>query len=56
MDKVTVYKDNAGEWRWKRQSENGEVVSTSSEGYVDKRYALLQAERLNDIVEIVVDE
>jgi uncharacterized protein YegP (UPF0339 family) len=37
LDKWTLYKDKAGEWRWRRQSPNGEIVAASSEGY--KNYA-----------------
>jgi uncharacterized protein YegP (UPF0339 family) len=57
MDKVTVFKDAAGEWRWHRQSENGEVVSTSGEGYLDKGHAQQMARDVNsdDVVVIVAD-
>jgi len=32
-DTVYFYRDAAGEWRWKRQSPNGNIVSDSGEGY-----------------------
>lgn len=47
MDKVTVYQDAAGEFRWRRQSENGQVVSGSGEGYESHSWARQQAEALN---------
>ena len=28
-----IYKDNAGEWRWKFTAKNGKIISVSSEGY-----------------------
>lgn len=31
---VKIYPDNANEWRWRRISENGRIVSESGEGYV----------------------
>lgn len=31
---LQFYKDQAGEWRWRVYSANGEIVSTASEGYV----------------------
>lgn len=31
--KVVIYKDEAGEWRWRREAANGEPVSNSGEGY-----------------------
>ena len=33
MDMVKIYPDNANEWRWRRISENGRIVSESGEGY-----------------------
>jgi uncharacterized protein YegP (UPF0339 family) len=34
MDTVHLYVDESGEWRWRRQSENGRIVADSSEGYL----------------------
>jgi uncharacterized protein YegP (UPF0339 family) len=31
--KVIVYKDEAGEFRWKLKAENGEIISDSVDGY-----------------------
>lgn len=31
-----VYKDNAGEFRWKLQADNGKTIAVSSEGYKRK--------------------
>ena len=30
------YKDNAGEFRWRLQAENNEIIADSAEGYVNK--------------------
>jgi uncharacterized protein YegP (UPF0339 family) len=46
-DKVEVYKDERGEWRWHRQSENGEIVSTSGEGYIHRSDAINISAQLN---------
>ena len=54
MDKVTVFKDAGGEWRWHRQSENGEVVSTSGEGYIHQAHAVEMAKSLNSEEDAVV--
>lgn len=35
MDTVHFFTDEAGEWRWHRKSENGEIVAESGEGYTD---------------------
>lgn len=35
MDTVHFFTDDAGEWRWHRKSENGEIVAESGEGYTD---------------------
>lgn len=34
-----VYKDTAGQWRWRLRSRNGRVVADSAEGYASKRNA-----------------
>ena len=31
-----MYKDRAGEWRWRLKAPNGEVIADSGEGYVAK--------------------
>jgi uncharacterized protein YegP (UPF0339 family) len=46
-DKVTVFRRADGDWGWRRQSENGRVVSGSGEGYQDKGHALRMAVQLN---------
>lgn len=56
MDKVLVYQDAAGEFRWKRiDAGNNETLSESSEGYERKAYALYQATELNPGVEVEVE-
>ena len=32
-----VYKDQAGEWRWKLRASNARVIADSSEGYKNKQ-------------------
>lgn len=51
MDRVDLYRDDAGEWRWRRWS-SSDKVSESGEGYTHKADARAQAERLNPGVEI----
>ena len=36
MAQFELYKDNAGEYRWRFVSTNGRIIATSSEGYVAK--------------------
>jgi len=31
-----LYKDKAGEWRWRLLARNGESIATSGEGYKNK--------------------
>lgn len=35
LDKL-FYKDIAGEWRWRVEADNGEIIGASTEGYVRK--------------------
>lgn len=34
--KYCTYKDNAGEWRWRFKSSNGNIIAVSGEGYKNK--------------------
>jgi uncharacterized protein YegP (UPF0339 family) len=53
-DKVEVFEDHAGEWRWRRKSENGQIVATSGEGYERYDSAYTAAERENEDLEITI--
>lgn len=57
MDKIKVYKDKAGEFRWQRRAPNGRIVSESGEGYTRKDDCLEAVEReaTSDEVDIVVE-
>lgn len=46
-DKVMVYKDVSGEWRWRRISPNGEIVASSGEGYHNRVDCESQALQVN---------
>lgn len=37
MSEFEIYRDDAGEYRWRLQADNHEIVAQSSEGYVRKR-------------------
>jgi uncharacterized protein YegP (UPF0339 family) len=41
--KTEVYRDKAGDWRWRRIASNGEIVADSGEGYSRKFDALMAA-------------
>ena len=34
--KFEIYKDTAGEWRWRLKAGNGEKIADSAEGYKSK--------------------
>lgn len=34
--KFQIYKDAAGEWRWRAKAKNGEIMADSAEGYTRK--------------------
>lgn len=42
-ERVYVYQDESGEWRWRKVAANGRVVGASEEGYVNKAYAMERA-------------
>ena len=35
-DTWEFYKDNQGEWRWRRTAPNGEIIGASTEGYKNR--------------------
>lgn len=48
-DRIGVYKDAHGEWRWNRIAPNGEAVGASTEGYKDKADCYANLFRINGI-------
>jgi uncharacterized protein YegP (UPF0339 family) len=44
-DNWEFYKDNRGEWRWRRIAPNGKIVGSSSEGYHNKTDCISNAKR-----------
>lgn len=36
MARFTIYRDGQGEYRWKLQADNNQVIATSGEGYKAK--------------------
>lgn len=54
--RVIQYRDEAGEYRWRREAANGEIVADSSEGYVNSDDCASMAVQVNgDDVEYVVE-
>lgn len=45
MHTITVYKDEAGRWRWRRQAGNWRVVAASEQGFRRRGTALRDAKR-----------
>lgn len=45
MPRIQPYKDDAGEYRWRRIAENGNIIAVSGEGYKNKQDALEMAEK-----------
>jgi uncharacterized protein YegP (UPF0339 family) len=37
---LKIYKDTAGDWRWRIVSRNGRIIAASTEGYRRKRSAI----------------
>ena len=54
MDKVFVYKDDASEWRWRRVATNGNIVSSSGEGYKNNSHCQKMASQLNPDAELIL--
>lgn len=54
-DRVIVYPDIAGQYRWRRMAGNHRKISASGEAFFDLSTAKRAAERANPGVEIVVE-
>lgn len=46
-DKVTIFKDAADMWRWRRVAPNGRIVADGSEGYNNRSDCEDQARQVN---------
>lgn len=44
-DRMLVYRDRAGRWRWRRTAPNGEVIGASHQGYATAHLAHENIER-----------
>lgn len=44
-DKLELYKDVEGKFRWRRTAPNGEIVGAATEGYVNKADCLSNLKR-----------
>lgn len=44
-DSWEFYKDNQGQWRWRRTSSNGCIVGASTEGYHNRSDCVANARR-----------
>ena len=51
-----VYKDDAGEWRWRLKAANGLIVADSGEGYKDKHDCLHGIEVVKSLKDAPVKE
>jgi uncharacterized protein YegP (UPF0339 family) len=47
VEKIVVYKDDSGDWRWSAKAKNGKTVADSAEGYRNKSYAIKMARSLH---------
>ncbi len=52
LDRIEVYRDDQGEWRYRGKARNHETVATG-EGYKEKRDALATVARLFPNVPVV---
>lgn len=51
---LTVYRDEANEWRWRYQAGNNRTLADSGEGYVSKDEAIEMAQRLFPSADVAI--
>lgn len=54
--KFELYKDKAGEFRWRLKHSNGNIIATASEGYASKASALRSIEIVRESAESPMEE
>jgi len=52
VEKVAIYKDESGDWRWKALSANNRIVASAGEGLRNRMYARKVAHDLYPAAEI----
>ena len=55
-DRVIIYKDELGEWRWKRVAGNNEIIACSGEGYKSLNHCLKMVRRCNSYIDLDIQE
>ena len=53
MARFVIYRDRAGQYRWRLVARNGEIVATS-EAYTTKYSALISARRVKILAHIAI--
>ena len=54
--KIIVYLDESGDYRWKSEAENDEIIAESAEGYRRKGYATRMARKVAPNAELVIED
>lgn len=54
--KFHIYKDSAGEWRWRLKAVNGRIIADSGEGYSTKQGCLDDVDRVKASKDALVVE
>jgi len=55
VDKVEIYRDNSGDWRWRAKAGNNRIVADSGEGYTTKGGAMEAAKDMFPDIESVME-
>jgi uncharacterized protein YegP (UPF0339 family) len=55
-DRVVIYRDSAGGWRWRRQAGNNRIIADSGEAYTRRDDASDAARRANPGAVVVFAE
>lgn len=50
-DRLEVYADKDGHWRWRRLAANNKIIAVSGEGYVNREHAVTMAQDINTSVD-----
>ena len=55
-DKYQIYKDKAGEYRWRYIAANGNIIADSGEGYINKSDCQNGIDIMKDSADVPVED
>lgn len=56
IDRVHVYRDSRGQWRWTAKARNNETIARCGAGYADKTFCLTAVAALFPNARVLIED